>query len=62
MTPTFHWCNLRQGSNVGRLQFWHAGEFSELAGDEVVIRWVFNDQGKIVVMGINPKTKAPPVD
>lgn len=46
----------------GMLQFWHAGEFSELAGDEVVIRFIFNDQGKVVGMGINPKTRAPAVD
>lgn len=46
----------------GMLQFWHAGEFSEIAGDEVVIRFIFNDQGKVVGMGINPKTRAPAVD
>ena len=46
----------------GQLQFWHAGAFTELEGDELVIRWIFEDDGKISGIGIGPKSQAPPVD
>ena len=46
----------------GLPQFWHAGQFSELADDELVIRWVFDKDGKIAGAGINPKANAPAPD
>ena len=46
----------------GRPQFWHAGQFSELIDDELVIRWVFDKDGKIAGAGINPKSAAPAPD
>ncbi|MEO5824365.1 MAG: hypothetical protein ABIR59_00580 [Gemmatimonadales bacterium] len=46
----------------GALQFWHAGNFSELTSDQLVIRWLLDDHGKIVGAGIGPKANTPPVD
>jgi hypothetical protein len=46
----------------GRPQFWHAGQFSDLEDDELVIRWVFDQNGKIAGAGINPKANAPAPD
>ena len=47
---------------LGRVQFWHAGEFSEMPGDVFVIRWILNEHGKITGAGLGPKSSAPPVD
>lgn len=47
---------------LGRLQFWHAGEFSGMEGDVFVIRWILDERGKITGVGLGPKTSAPPVD
>ena len=46
----------------GMLQFWHAGEFSEVTGDQFVIRWLFDEHGKIVGAGLGPKSDTPAVD
>lgn len=46
----------------GKPQYWHEAEFSELAGEALVIRWVLNPEGKIVGAGINPKSAAPRPD
>lgn len=46
----------------GRLQFWHAGEFTGIPGDAFVIRWVLDEQGRIVGAGLGPKANTPPVD
>ncbi len=47
---------------LGRLQFWHAGEFSEMEGDVFVIRWILDANGKITGAGLGPKSSTPPVD
>ncbi|MBA2291965.1 MAG: hypothetical protein H0W15_05845 [Gemmatimonadales bacterium] len=46
----------------GALQFWHAGNFSELTTDQLVIRWLIDEHGKITGAGIGPRSNAPPVD
>lgn len=46
----------------GRVQFWHAGLFSDFADEEVVLRWIFDANGKITGAGMNPKSKAPAPD
>jgi hypothetical protein len=46
----------------GALQYWQSGEFSAFDAEPVVIRVVFNEQARIVGLGINPMSKAPPVD
>jgi hypothetical protein len=46
----------------GALQYWQSGEFTGFTDEPVVIRVVFNEHGKVIGMGINPMSKAPPVD
>ncbi len=46
----------------GKPQHWYEAEFSELADEPLVIRWVFNAEGKIIGAGINPKSAAPKPD
>ncbi|MDX2262824.1 MAG: hypothetical protein SFU84_14120 [Gemmatimonadales bacterium] len=46
----------------GKPQYWHEAEFSELAGESLVIRWIFSPEGKIIGAGINPKSAAPKPD
>lgn len=46
----------------GRPQFWHAGQFSEFTDDELVIRWIFDADGKITGAGFGPKGTTPAPD
>lgn len=46
----------------GRLQFWHAGDFSEMTNDQFVIRFVLDENGLIIGAGLGPKANTPPVD
>jgi hypothetical protein len=46
----------------GKPQFWHAGQFSEFADDELVIRWIFDADGKITGAGFGPKGSTPAPD
>lgn len=46
----------------GMPQFWYEAEFSEFADEAVVVRWVFNAEGKVIGSGINPKSRAPAPD
>lgn len=46
----------------GQPQFWHAGEFSEFAEDQLVIRWIMTVDGKIIGAGIGPKGQTPAPD
>jgi len=46
----------------GKPQYWHEAEFSGLADEPLVIRWVLNPEGKIIGAGINPKSVAPEPD
>ena len=47
---------------MGRLQYWHAGQFSELPGEDFIIRWLLDENGKIVGAGLGPRSSTPPVD
>ncbi len=46
----------------GFIQYWHAGNFSEMTTDQLVIRWLLDEHGKIVGAGVGPRANAPPVD
>ncbi|MES2306826.1 MAG: hypothetical protein V4558_15085 [Gemmatimonadota bacterium] len=46
----------------GRPQFWHAGLFSEMPDDQVVLRWILDANGKITGVGAGPLSKAPAPD
>jgi hypothetical protein len=46
----------------GKPQHWYEAEFSELANEPLVIRWLFDPQGKIIGAGINPRSAAPKPD
>lgn len=46
----------------GLPQFWHEGEFSEIQGDAIVIRWVMDEDGKLIGAGLGPKSQTPPPD
>ena len=45
----------------GMPQFWHEGTFSEF-NEPLVLRWVMDDKGAIVGIGMGPKSGTPPVD
>lgn len=46
----------------GRIQFWHAGLFSEFADDQLVLRWILDADGKISGAGAGPKAQTPAPD
>jgi len=46
----------------GSTQYWRTGEWSEFTDEPVVFRWAFNKSGRIVGIGFNPLSKAPPID
>lgn len=46
----------------GRLQFWHAGDFSEMTTDQFVIRFILDENGMITGAGLSPKAQTSPVD
>ena len=45
----------------GMPQFWHEAMFENMA-EPVVIRWVMDDQGAIVGIGLGPRSQTPEVD
>ena len=45
----------------GYRQYWRTAKFSGFE-EPVMVRWVFDDQGRIAGFGMNPKSKAPPID
>jgi hypothetical protein len=45
----------------GMQQFWHEAMFENLA-EPVVIRWVMDDAGAIVGIGLGPRSQTPEVD
>lgn len=45
----------------GHPQFWHEALF-EQADEPIVIRWLFDDNAKIVGVGLGPKSGTPPPD
>jgi hypothetical protein len=46
----------------GQPQFWHEGEFSVLTSEPLVVRWIFDKDGKITGAGLGPKSQTPPPD
>ena len=42
----------------GRPQFWHEGEFSAFVDEPLVFRIVFDEKGKVVGIGMGPKSQA----
>jgi hypothetical protein len=45
----------------GFRQYWRTAKFSNFP-EPVMVRWVFDTQGRIAGFGMNPKSAAPPVD
>ncbi len=45
----------------GHPQFWHAGQFSTL-DEPLVIRWVMEDDGRIMGVGLGPRSQTPAPD
>lgn len=43
----------------GRPQFWHEAEFSAFVDEPLVFRIVFDEKGKVVGIGMGPKSQAP---
>ena len=42
----------------GQPQFWHEAEFSAFTDEPVVFRIVFDEKGKVVRIGLSPKSQA----
>ena len=42
-------------------QFWHEAMFDNFA-EPVVIRWVMDEKGDIIGIGLGPKSQTPDVD
>jgi hypothetical protein len=45
----------------GMPQFWHEGMFDNLT-EPVVVRWVMDNQGAIIGIGLGPRSQTPEVD
>jgi hypothetical protein len=43
---------------MGNPQWWHEASFSDFTQEPIVMRWVFNTDGKIVGAGMGPKSGA----
>ena len=46
----------------GNTQYWRIAKWSEFTDEPVVFRWAFNKSGRIIGIGFNPISKAPPID
>jgi hypothetical protein len=46
----------------GSPQYWREGRYTGFADEPIVFRWVFNEQGEITGIGLNPKSRAPAPD
>jgi hypothetical protein len=46
----------------GNRQYWRESKVDGMTDDTVVIRWVFNPEGEVIGLGINPKARAPAPD
>jgi hypothetical protein len=46
----------------GNTQYWRTSRFSDFTEEPVTFRWAFNKAGKIIGVGMNPQSKAPPID
>jgi hypothetical protein len=46
---------------LGKTQYWRTATFSA-ASEPFMVRWAFGPNGEIEGLGLNPKSKAPPVD
>jgi hypothetical protein len=45
----------------GMPQFWHEGAFDGFS-EPIVLRWVMDDKGAIIGVGLGPKSRTPEVD
>lgn len=43
----------------GKPQYWRESMYSQMPDQTIVLRWVFDDDGKILGIGMNPKSAAP---
>jgi len=46
----------------GHPQYWREGRYSEVSDDTIVIRWVFDEQGQVIGIGLGPKRQTPAPD
>lgn len=46
----------------GSPQYWREARYTGFTEEPIVFRWVFNEQGEITGIGLNPKSKAPAPD
>jgi hypothetical protein len=45
----------------GQMQYWRTAKFDR-APEPMMVRWVIGDDGKIIGVGMNPASQAPPID
>ena len=46
----------------GNTQYWRVARWTDFTDEPVVFRWAFNKSGRIIGIGFNPLSKAPPID
>ena len=46
----------------GTPQYWREARYTTFVEEPLVFRWVFNDQGEILGIGMGPKSRAPAPD
>lgn len=46
----------------GLIQYWWAGSFSEMPNEDIVIRYILDENGKIIGAGLGPRAGAPAPD
>ena len=46
----------------GMPQYWRAAPYTEMALDPIVLRWLFDSEGRIVGMGLGPLSQTPAPD
>jgi len=46
----------------GHPQYWRKGKYATFVREPMVFRWVFDDAGQVIGLGITPMSQTPPVD
>jgi len=46
----------------GHPQYWRKGKYATFVREPMVFRWVFDDAGQVIGLGITPLSQTPPVD
>jgi hypothetical protein len=46
----------------GHPQYWREGRYSDVSEDTIIIRWVFDEQGQVIGIGLGPKRQTPAPD